>query len=293
MSAATRLGFFCAVAANVIWGLFPIYWNLLQGTAATELVCHRIVWAFVFSLVIAVIRFRFSSRDIRIALLDAFGRRQTWTIYATSAVLIAINWGAFLYAVTHQQILLSSLGYYISPLLNVLLGVFVLGERLSPWRWSAVGFAAIGVATMTLAAGQTPWVSLVMASSFAGYALVKKKAKLDPLYGLFLETTVLLLPSLFYMMLLYRAGCGDFGRGDWSVDWLLIIGGLLTLLPLALFSAAAQRIPLTLVGVLQYVGPTLQFIVGAFYFGEPMSLSTLTGFGFVWFGVAVFLLTRR
>ncbi|WP_372897327.1 EamA family transporter RarD [Stieleria sp.] len=293
MSASTRLGFFCAVAANVIWGLFPIFWNLLRGTSALELVSHRIVWAFVFSMVIAVIRFRLSSRIVRAALLESLRRRQTWAIYSAAAFLIAINWGAFLYAVTNEQVLLSSLGYYISPLFNVLLGVVVLGERLSAPRWGAVGLAGVGVTVMTVAAGQFPWVSLLMAGSFAGYALVKKKARLDPMNGLFLETLVLLSPTLVYLAFLYQGGAGDFGRGDPMLDWMLIIGGFLTLVPLAFFSAAAQRIPLTLIGVLQFIGPTLQFFVGAFYFGEPMSTYTLVGFAFVWSGVAVFLATRR
>ncbi|WP_182869022.1 EamA family transporter RarD [Stieleria mannarensis] len=293
MSASTRLGFFCAVAANVIWGLFPVFWNLLRGTSALELVSHRIVWAFVFSMLIAGIRFRLSDRFVRVALLDALRRPQTWGIYAAAAFLIAINWGAFLYAVTNEQVLLSSLGYYISPLFNVLLGVVVLGERLPAARWGAIGLAAIGVTVMTFAAGQFPWVSLAMASSFAGYALVKKKAQLDPMNGLFLETLVLLSPTLVYLTLLYQGGAGDFGRGNAMLDALLIIGGFLTLVPLAFFSAAAQRIPLTLIGVLQFIGPTLQFLVGAFYFGEPMSTNTLIGFAFVWSGVAVFLIKRR
>lgn len=293
MSAYTRLGFVFAVAANVIWGVFPIFWNLLLQVPPVELVSHRILWAFVFSLLIAIVRFRISSREARRRLLASLGQRKTWITYSTSAVFIAINWGAFLYAVTHEQVLLSSLGYYINPLFNVLLGVIVLGERLSSARWTAVGLAAIGVTVMTLAAGEVPWVSLAMATSFAGYALVKKKAKLDALNGLFLETLVLLVPTLIYLGWLNQSGEGVFGRVDSRIDWLLIVGGFLTLVPLALFSAATQRIPLTLVGVLQYVGPTLQFIVGAFYFGEPLSSFTLIGFGFVWSGVAVFLLTRR
>lgn len=293
MSASTRLGILFAVAANVIWGLFPIYWKLLESVPSLELVGHRIVWAFAFALAIAVVRFRLSSRTARVALLEALSRRKTWATYSLSAVLIAINWGAFLYAVTHSQILLSSLGYYINPLFNVLLGVIVLGERLPPIRWGAVGLAAIGVVVMTISAGAVPWVSLAMATSFAGYALVKKKAKLDALNGLFLETLVLLVPTLIYLTWLHGSGGGAFGRGNTTIDWLLIVGGFLTLVPLGFFSAATQRIPLTLVGVLQYVGPTLQFIVGAFYFGENLSTFTLVGFAFVWSGVGVFLFSRR
>jgi chloramphenicol-sensitive protein RarD len=293
MSASARLGFFCAVAANVIWGLFPIYWNLLKDTPAGELVGHRIVWACVFSAAIALIRFRMSSREARAALLESLRRRRTWAMYSLAAVLIAINWLAFLWAVTTDRVLLSALGYYINPLFNVLLGVMVLGERLALRRWCAVGLAAVGVLVMTYAAGEVPWISLAMASSFAGYALVKKKAKLDPLNGLFIETFVMIVPTMIYLSWVYQRGGGVFGKGDAMIDGLLILGGLLTLVPLALFSAATQRVPLSLIGVLQFVGPTLQFLVGAFYFDEPLSTTTLVGFGFVWSGVAVFLLARK
>lgn len=293
MSAPNRLGFFFAVAANMIWGLFPIYWNLLQQTPAAELVCHRIVWAFVFSVAIAVTRFHFSSRPVRIALLSALRKPKTWAMYATAAVLVACNWLAFLWAVTHGQVLLSSLGYYINPLFNVLLGVLVLGERLPAGQWVAIGLATIGVSVMGSATGQVPWVSLVMASSFAGYALIKKQVKLDAMNGLAIETTVLILPTLIYLSLIYQQGGGVFGKGNPTIDFLLILGGFLTLVPLALFSAATQRVPLSLIGVLQFIGPTMQFAVGAFYFGEPLSRFRLVGFAFVWTGVTVFLLSRR
>lgn len=293
MFSPSRLGFLFAVSANVIWGLFPIFWNLLQKTPAAELVCHRIVWAFVFSLGIAAVRFRYSSRAVRETLLTALSQRKTWAMYATAAVLVACNWLAFLWAVTHDQVLLSSLGYYINPLLNVLLGVMVLGERLPVGQWVAIGLATVGVLIMATATGQIPWVSLVMASSFAGYALIKKQVKLDAMNGLTVETTVLIVPTLFYLALVYQTGGGVFGRGDPNTDILLIVGGFLTLVPLALFSAATQRVPLSLVGVLQFVGPTLQFLVGAFYFGEPLSNTRLFGFVFVWTGVAVFLWSQK
>lgn len=293
MSASTRLGLLFAVIANVMWGLFPIYWNLLRGTSAGELVCHRILWAFVFSLLIAIVRFKLSSRAVRLELINVVSQRKTWTMFSVAAALIAINWLAFLWAVTHDQVLLSSLGYYINPLFNVLLGVIVFGERLPRARWVAIGLAAIGVLVMTYAAGRVPWVSLAMASSFAGYALIKKKTILDPMYGLCLETIALIVPTLIYLGWIYQTGGGVFGRGDLVVDSLLIFGGLVTLVPLALFSAATQRAPLTIIGILQYIGPTLQFLVGVFYFGESLSTFTLVGFGFVWTGVAVFLLSRN
>ncbi|MCC9603300.1 EamA family transporter RarD [Stieleria sp. JC731] len=289
----TQLGFLFAITANVIWGLFPIYWAFLRHMPAVELVSHRIAWAFAFSVVIAAIRFFTVNQDIRKELLANIFRWKTWALYSASAVLIAINWLAFLWAVTHDQVLLSSLGYYINPLFNVLLGVIVLGETLRTSRWVAIGFATVGVTIMAVGTGEIPWVSLIMASSFAGYALLKKKAGLDVLYGLLLETIVLIVPTIFYLGWLQSTGDATFGNISLGTDCLLILGGLLTLLPLALFSAATQRVPLSIIGVLQYVGPTLQFIVGVAYFGESVSLQRLIGFAFVWTGVAIFLYKRK
>ncbi|KAA5546214.1 EamA family transporter RarD [Roseiconus nitratireducens] len=293
MSASTRFGAMLAIAAQVLWGLFPIYWNLLGQMATTHLVAHRILWAFVFSLLIAAVRFFFSDVSRRAALLAALRDRRTWITYGTAGALVATNWLAFLWAVNHDRVLFSSLGYYINPLFNVLLGVLVLGERLSGLRWFAITLAAVGVTVMALAGGEVPWVSFVMASSFALYALVKKKAKLDALNGLLIETTVLLLPTLVFLACVQPAGSGVFGGVDATTKGLLVFGGLLTITPLALFAGAAHRAPLSLLGILQYIGPTLQFAVGAFYFGEPLSTAALIGFAFVWTGVAVFLLPRR
>ena len=291
MTAETRTGLMFAVAANTIWGLFPIYWQLLSMLPAAEILCHRIFWGFAFSLVIAAVRFRYSPRVVQYALIDALRQRQTWTMYGLAGVLVAINWLAFLWAVTNGYVLLSALGYYINPLMNVLLGVIVLGERLPAAQWTAVALAAVGVSIMTVATGQVPWVSLVMATSFAGYALVKKKSKLDAMNGLFLETLILVTPTIVYLTYLGQNGQGAFAQGDVSTDFLLVLGGFLTLVPLALFTAAAQRAPLSLIGILQYVGPTLQFLVGKLYFGEELPKSMLLGFGFVWIGVIVFLLS--
>ncbi|WP_149499486.1 EamA family transporter RarD [Roseiconus lacunae] len=289
----TQIGFAFAITANTIWGLFPIFWSFLGKMPAVELVCHRIAWAFVFSVIIAVTRFYSTPQNARRELLRTIFQWRTWALYAASAVLIAINWLAFLYAVTNDQVLLSSLGYYINPLFNVLLGVIVFGESLRRSRWVAIGLATVGVVIMAIGTGEIPWVSLFMASSFAGYAMLKKKAKLDAMYGLLLETTVLIIPTLAYLGYLQSSGQATFATQHWSVDGMLILGGLMTLVPLALFSAATRRTPLSIIGVLQYVGPTLQFIVGVFYFGESVSLQRLVGFAFVWAGVAIFLYNRR
>ena len=277
-----------AIAAHFLWGVFPIYWNLLARIPSVELVCHRIAWAFSFALVIAVFRFRLVNKTRRLRWWVRMRSLKTWRTYALAAVLIAINWLSFLYAVNNDRVLFSSLGYYINPLFNVLLGVFVLGETISRRGWTAILLAAVGVSVMTFSVGEIPWVSFSMASSFALYALVKKKAKLDALNGLLIELSVLIVPTLIYLAWLSNRSQNHFGTEGLTIDFLLIAGGLVTVVPLALFAAATQRAPLSLIGILQYIGPTMQFLVGAFYFGEPLSGTTLFGFAFVWIGIAVF-----
>ena len=293
MALSSRSGLVLAVAAHVLWGFFPIYWNLLSQVNSAELACHRIAWAFLFSLIIGLIRFRASDKKSRQTLLASLGTWETWGTYAFAAAMIAINWFSFLWAVNNDRVLLSSLGYYINPLFTVFLGVVVLGERLGGAGWFAIVLAAIGVAVMTLAIGEFPWVSLSMATSFSLYGLTKKRAKLDALNGLLLETTVLIAPTIVYLAWLGQTGSGVFRTEGLHVDLLLVFGGLVTILPLSLFAAASKLVQLSTMGVLQYVGPTLQFLVGVFYFGEAVKLSTLIGFGFVWTGVAIFLTARR
>ena len=292
MSNSERAGFVFSILANVIWGLFPIYWNLLDGISAIDLVCHRVVWAFVFAAAFFAVRMGVSKRSARAKRIEVIAKRSTWLVHSTAAVLITLNWLAFLWAVTNDRVLLSSLGYYINPLINVLLGVIVLGERLSGRRWIAIGLATVGVTILSIAAGEIPWVSLLMASSFAGYALVKKKAKLDALDGMVVETGVMVGPTLLYLFFFLEPGKTFFIRDDVGTASFLIIGGFITLLPLVLFSAATRRIPLTMIGMLQYVGPTLQFLVGIFYFGEPLPPTRLLGFAVVWLAVVVFMSRR-
>lgn len=290
MSPSIRLGLFYSIAANTIWGVFPIYWNLLQRAKAVELMSHRVVWAFGFTFLITAAHYWYSDSERRRQLKRQFSDAKVWKTYSMAAVLIAINWVAFLWAVNNDRVLLSSLGYYINPLVNVLLGVIVLQERLTPSKWLAVALAAVGVTVMSAGTGEVPWVSFAMAISFGLYALVKKRAPMKAMEGLFMETLILFLPATVYLWWLGSTGGGVFGAVDRSTDVLLILGGLLTITPLALFSAATQRAPLSLIGVLQYVGPTLQFLVGAFYFGETLSTYKLIGFGFVWMGVIVFMI---
>lgn len=288
-----RLGLFCAVAAHMLWGFFPLYWKTLNVVPPVELVCHRIVWSFLLLLVVVPVVLRNGGLGGIEPFVAAIRNPRTWAVYAVAAVMIAINWGAFIWAVSHDRVLEASLGYYINPLLNVLLGVVVLGERLQPAQWVAVAIAAAGVMVMAIAGGGLPWVSLTMATAFALYGLVKKKAPLPALAGLLLETAVLTLPALALLAMAEARGAAAFGHVGRGTDLLLMGGGLVTVLPLTLFAVAVRRIKLSTIGVLQYIGPTLQFLVGAVWFAEPLGTWRLVGFGCVWSALALYVISNR
>lgn len=288
-----RLGVVTAVTAHVLWGLFPLYWRMLADVPAVELVCHRILWSFV-GLVISmplVIRW-FLGGGIR-AFLGMLADRRVWCVYSIAAAMIGINWLAFLWACNNDRVLEASLGYYINPLISIVLGVVVLGERLGTRKWVAVGCAAGGVGVVTVAGGGLPWVSLAMAFSFAFYGLAKKKATLPSVTGLLIEMSLLSGPALAYLIWIHSQGAGSFTFDATSTtDRLLIFGGLVTVTPLLLFAIACRNAPLSLVGVLQYIGPTLQFILGAVVFSEPLGGWRLSGFAFVWLGTLLYLSDR-
>jgi chloramphenicol-sensitive protein RarD len=269
-----------AVGAYAIWGLFPIYWRLLSHVPAVQLISHRVVWSWLI-LAVAVIATR-RWRDFR----QAAATPRALLVYLGTAILISINWLVYVWAVNHGFIIETSLGYFINPLISVLLGVVLLGERLRPWQWIAIGLAAAGVLQLTINYGSPPWIALALAFSFAGYGLLKKTAPLGSLYGLTLETGILLLPALGFLIYSEVNGVGAFlhptaDANPWS-DTLLICSGLLTTAPLLLFAAAAPHIPLTLMGILQYIAPTLQFLLGVLLYNEPFDRHRLIGFGLVW-----------
>ena len=290
-----RAGLFFAVAAHCLWGLFPLYWRLLEAVPSLQLVCHRILWSFIWLWLFVPMMLCFGRLGGSAPLLAAIRSPRTWAVYAVAAAMIGINWTAFLWAVNSGRVLDASLGYYINPLLNVLLGVVFLRERLRVAQWLAVAVAATGVAVMTVAGGGLPVASLAMATSFAFYGLVKKKAPLPTMTGLMLETSVLALPALGYLTFaeLRGGGGGAFGHSGGWIEALLIAGGLVTITPLALFATACQRVPLSTIGLLQYIGPTLQFLVGTLIFGEAFGGPRLIGFACVWSGLVLYLLSRQ
>ncbi|KAA1262541.1 EamA-like transporter family protein [Rubripirellula obstinata] len=293
-----RVGIASVLLAHVIWGFFPLYWRLLGSISAFSLTAHRIVWSFLIAALLCT-----AIKPLRNRLWRRHPPR-TLAIHAIAAFMIGINWVAFLYAVNSGHVLQSALGYYINPLVNVMLGVVILKERLTRLQTFAVVLAAIGVSVMSLVGDGIPWLSLVMAFSFGFYALLKKQASLGAIEGLTLETGTLLPFALCYLLWLspgvemsvapaidpgnVPSATAAYSAGTWAM---LIFGGALTLSPLTLFAFAAPRVPLSMIGILQYIGPTLQWICGAVLLSEPVSKSQLAGFGFVWAGILVFVVS--
>lgn len=275
-------GLWYAIAAYGLWGLFPLYWKALHGVPALELIGHRILWSFVLlALVIFIQRQWKSFRD------EAFKPR-VLGIYTVAAVLVSVNWFVYVWAVNAGFVVETSLGYFINPLISVLFGVVLLREKLRRFQWVAVGLAAAGVAYLTITYGSLPWIALTLAVSFALYGLVKKLAPLGSVNGLALETAMLSIPALGYLLFLERADTGAFLHSDLRINLLLVGAGFATTIPLLLFASAARRIPLLWIGLLQYIAPTIQFILGVTIYHEVLTTQRLIGFSMVWAALAVF-----
>jgi chloramphenicol-sensitive protein RarD len=274
-------GIWYALGAYLTWGLFPIYWKLLAGIPALQLLGHRIFWSFL--LLFGIVLFARQVKVFRASL-----NRRVLLIYSVAAILIAINWLTYVWAVGAGFIVETSLGYFINPLLAVLFGVIFLRERLRPLQWLPIGLATGGVLYLTFAYGSLPWVALTLAFSFAFYGLVKKTAPLGALHGLTLETGILFLPAIAFLLFSEFSGTGAFMHTSPLQDVMLIGAGLVTVIPLWMFSTAAQRIPLTMIGILQYVNPTMQFLLGVLIYKEPFDHRRLIGFGVVWVALILF-----
>jgi chloramphenicol-sensitive protein RarD len=272
-----RLGIIYSLAAYGLWGVFPLYWPLLKPAIATEILAHRVVW----SLVVVVVPLLQTGGFGFVRRLE----RKRLLLVALASVLIACNWGTYIWAVNHAHVVETALGYFINPLVTVLLGVLVLGERLRPAQWAAVALSGVAVLILTLDYGRPPVIALTLASTFALYGFVKKRAGVDALQSLCIETGVLALPALGYLAFL---GGGTFLTGGPVHTLLLVSTGLVTAVPLLFFGAAANRVPLTVLGILQYLAPTLQFVCGVVIQNEPMPPSRWAGFALVWVGLTVF-----
>jgi chloramphenicol-sensitive protein RarD len=274
-------GTWYAVGAYFTWGLFPIYWKWLQHIPALQLIGHRILWSCAMLFGIVVVRRQW--RDFR----TVASSRRALRIYFLAGALIGFNWLIYVWAVNSGFIVETSLGYFINPLISILLGVFVLGERLRFGQWLAIGLAAAGVLYLTFAYGSLPWIALSLACTFGLYGLVKKTAPLGAVHGLALETLFLLAPAVAYLIFLEDGGRGAFLHMGILTDVLLAGCGLVTTVPLLLFAAAAQRIPLSRIGLFQYMAPTLQFLLGVLVYKEPFTSSQFIGFAIVWAALAL------
>jgi chloramphenicol-sensitive protein RarD len=282
MLASARSGFWATVGAFLIWGVFPIYWKWLAQVPALQIMAHRLAWCFV--LVAGYLALRRGAAWWR----PLAAQPRLVRLLATSAVLIALNWWLYIWAVNNGHIVDTSLGYFINPLVNVLLGVVVLKERLNPRQWLAVLIAAGGVAYLTVQTGALPWIALALAFSFACYGLIRKIAVVEAIPALGLESSILFVPAVLYLVWAQFAGAGSFGQLDLVTDVLLVSSGLITAVPLVLFAYGAQRIPYSLVGILQYIAPTLQLGCGVLLYGEPFTSTQALGFGCIWLALAVY-----
>ncbi len=282
-----KKGMWYAIGAYASWGLFPVYWKLLLHVPALQLVGHRIVWSF-FTL-IAFIFLIGKWADFRSA---AFAWRFL-RVYFVAAVLIGINWLTYVWAVNAGHIVEACLGYFINPLISVVLGVVFLRERLRALQWISVALAAAGVLFLTIVHGSIPWIALTLSITFAFYGLVKKTAPLRSLDGLTLETGILLVPALVYLWSAEMNGTGAFLHRSATTDILLAGAGIVTTMPLLMFASAARRIPLSLMGILQYISPTMQFLIGVLVYKEPFSYIQLIGYCLVWLALILFALESR
>lgn len=275
-------GIWNGIAAYAMWGFFPIYWKLLHDVPALQVIGHRIGWSFI--LLIAFILLTRQWKDFRSAAL----KPQTVGIYSIASVLLSVNWLVYVWGVNAGFIVETSLGYFINPLFSVLLGVIFLREQLRTLQWLPVALAGAGVIYLTLTYGRPPWIALSLAVSFGLYGLVKKLAPLGSLYGLTLETAIVFPIALIFLTFVDFSGTGAFLHEGALTDLLLIGAGAVTTIPLLMFASAARQIPLTVIGILQYIAPTIQFLIGVLVYHEPFDRSRLIGFGLVWIALIIF-----
>ena len=280
--ADARRGFLLGVTAYVLWGAFPLYWPLLEPSGPVEILAHRIVWSVVVMGVLVVLLRRGA------ALRDILRDCRTTLLLVVAAVTITSNWGTYIYGVNNDRVVETSLGYFINPLVTVLMGVLVLGERLRPAQWWALGLGFVAVAVLTVDYGRPPVVALVLAFSFGTYGLAKKSAGVGTFESLAFETAVIAPFALTYLVWLGSTGAGHFtGEGAGHVA-LLVASGVVTAVPLLCFGAAATRVSMTTLGLLQYLAPVLQFLLGITVLGEHMPPGRWVGFALVWLALAVF-----
>ena len=262
-----------------MWGLFPLYWPLLEPANPLEIVSHRAVWTLVFCLIVLAL-----SKQIRTT-LAVMKNPKTMAALLLSTILVSINWITYIWAVNHGHVVEAALGYYINPLIIIAFGVILLREKMRPLQWLAVGIAAVGVLVLTIDYGRLPWVAISLALSWGSYGLVKKKLNLGALEGLAIETLISFIPYVGYLIFLGNQGTGQFGH-DPLLTILLISAGAVTAIPLLLFNGSTTRLPYSTIGLLQYITPTIQFSIGVWLRHEDMPTARWIGFIVIWFALA-------
>jgi chloramphenicol-sensitive protein RarD len=281
-NAIDRRGLLAALAAFVMWGFFPLFWYLLKSVPALQIIAHRVVWCGLFVVGFLLLR------DGRGWLRAALSGHRVGRMLVLSSVLISCNWGVYIWAVTNGRVVEASLGYFINPLVNVLVGVLLLGESLNRAQWVAIAGAGVGVLWLAFIHGDPPWIALFLACSFGTYGLIRKVAAVESVPGLAVESLILLPAALGWIVWEEMSGRGVFGQISLSTDLLLIVGGGLTALPLIGFAYGARRIPYSLAGVLQYIAPTIQLLCGVLLLGETFSGTQAIGFSCIWLALLIY-----
>jgi len=276
-----RTGVAYAASAYIVWGVIPLYWKQISHVSAVEIVAHRIVWTLAFTLAIILYRNRLSH------LSAALARPRSLAALTASSILIAVNWGVFIWAVGANRIIETSLGYYINPLVSFVLGVLVLKEKMTTLQKVSIGLAVLGVANQTITLGFLPWVSLVLALSFGVYGLIRKMVSVESVEGLTVETMILIPASAIYLVYLAATDTGAFGKFGALNDFYLLLAGPVTAVPLLLFAAGARRIPLFMIGFLQYFAPSISLALAVFMYGETFTHAHAITFALIWSALAL------
>lgn len=277
-----KRGIWYAVGAYTLWGVFPIYIKLLQSVPPVEILAHRVLWSLVFVTALLLIQRRWSWLRTLAANPAMLGR------FVATATVVTMNWGVYIWSINSNRVVDASLGYFINPLVNVLLGALVLRERLRPMQWASVAIAALGVAWLTVQAGTLPWIGLILAVSFGTYGLLRKTASLGAVEGLTLETAILFPLAFGYLFWLAANGQNTFIESSAGMRTLLVLAGPVTAVPLLLFAAGARRIPFSLLGLLQYIGPSIQLALGVWLYHEPFAATKAAGYALIWAALALY-----
>lgn len=285
-----KKGILDALLAYMIWGVFPLYWKMLEHVDSIEILLGRVIWSFVFTIIfIVVIRQR---KKLLSDLHYLWAHKTQFLSLAAASFVIAINWYIYIYAVTHNHVLDSSMGYYINPLISVLFGMLIFKEKLSRTQLFSVAIALVGVAVMAINYGKVPWIALLLAMSFAVYGVLKKKIVLDATRGLAIETMFILPFALGYYIYLFNNHSMSFLHVNMKTDLLMIVSGIITAIPLILFAKGAQRIPLYLLGFIQYVAPTIVLFLGVLLYKEPFTPVELAAFTCIWVALIIFSFSK-